>query len=83
MHKYVNLELQILLRDIKIFKANKQQVMLIMTYQKLSQNSKSRSRYTLQINLPSWCWNILIGRNVNFAVTNRPNVIFKSSNVTG
>jgi len=34
------------------------------------------SRSAFQINLPSWCWRILIGRNVYFAVLNWPNLTF-------
>jgi len=34
------------------------------------------SRSALQINLPSWCWYILFGRNVYFAVLSWPNLTF-------
>jgi len=50
-------------------KAIKQHVLLTPTYQKQSLHSTSRPRSALKRNPPSWCWNILIGRNVNFVRT--------------
>lgn len=57
-------------------KAIKQHVLLTPTYQKQSLHSNSRPRSALQRNPPSWCWNILIGRNMNFAVPSRPKLTF-------
>jgi hypothetical protein len=51
----------------------KKRVHLSLTCQKGSLHSISQLRSALKRNLPSWCWNIFIGRNVSFAVSFRPN----------
>jgi hypothetical protein len=60
----------------KFCKALKQRVVMTPKYQEQSRHSSSHPRFALQRNPPSWCWNILIGRNVNFVVPNRPNLTF-------
>jgi hypothetical protein len=61
----------------KFCKTVKQRVPLTPTYWKQYLHPSPLPRAALQINPPSWCWNILIDRNVNFVVPSRPNLTFK------
>ena len=45
---------------------------------KTALHSSWRPRSALQRQLPTWCWNILTGRDVNSAVRSRPNLTSKT-----
>jgi hypothetical protein len=50
-------------------KVIKQHFPLTPRYQTQSLHSNSSPRSVVQRNIPTWCWNILVGWNVNFTVS--------------